>query len=272
MKPFSLFINTSTNSPTNTISPKKRKRTPDEQTPRKKEANYLEKIKSDELRKYFTQASTELKQSNTPENKDLVKSVMKTATRIVFHRNRQFETCSSPAVYYDSSVYTDSENHIVKIIEYIDNSECADFDLVKEVATQKYVYDIIAPKCGFKTPLIVSFGKVSPYVPLVQHRNYNCAFFIVMEKVDDPQLKDYLATASDFGRLHVNAQLAKIKNCLSHNHIYHNDIHVENVMVGSNITIIDWGRGGTEFDYTRWKDSTKKGGRRRRLAKKTRKK
>jgi serine/threonine protein kinase len=270
MKPFSLFINTSTNSPTNTISPTKRKRITDDHTPRKKEANYLEKIKSAGLREYFTQASTELKQSNTPENKALVDTVMKTAPRIVFHRDRQFETCSSLAVYYDSSVYTDSKNHIVKVIEYNDNYECADFDLVKEVATQNYVYKIIAPECGFKTPRILSFGKVSPYVPLVQRRNYNCAFFIVMEKVDDPQLKDYLATAYESDRLHVNAQLAEIKKCLSHNHIYHNDIHVENVMVGADITIIDWGRGSTEFDYTRWKDSTKKGGRRRRLAKKTR--
>jgi serine/threonine protein kinase len=263
MKPrLSLFINTGTSSPT------KRKRTPDIHTPRKKEANYLEKIKSAGLRKYFTEASADLKQSNTPENKTLVDSVMKTATRIVFHRDRQFETSSLPAVYYDSSVYTDSENHIVKIIEYNNNYECADFDLVKEVATQKYVYDIIAPKCGFKTPRILSFGKVSPYVPLVQRHNYNCAFFIVMEKVEDPRLKDYLATASESDRLRVNAQLAEIKKCLSDNHIYHNDIHAENVMVGSDITIIDWGRGSTDFDYTRWKDSTKKGGRRRRKTRK----
>ena len=269
MKPFSLFINT--NSPTNTISPTKRKRTPDDYTPQKKEANYLEKIKSAGLREYFTQASHDLKQSNTPENNDLVYTVMKTATRIVFHRDRQFETCSSPAVYYDSSVYTDSENHIVKVIEYNNNYECADFDLVKEVATQKYVYKIIAPECGFKTPRILSFGKVSPFIPPVQRRNYNCAFFIVMEKVDDPQLKDYLATASESDRLRVNAQLAEIKKCLSHNHIYHNDIHVENVMVGADITIIDWGRGGTDFDYTRWKDATKRGGRRRRMTRKNRK-
>ena len=65
MKPFSLFINT--NSPTNTISPTKRKRITDDHTPRKKEANYLEKIKSADLRKYFTEASTDLKQSNTPD-------------------------------------------------------------------------------------------------------------------------------------------------------------------------------------------------------------
>ena len=45
MKPFSLFINTGTSSPTNTSSPTKRKRTPDVHTPRKKGANYLEKIK-----------------------------------------------------------------------------------------------------------------------------------------------------------------------------------------------------------------------------------
>jgi len=265
MKPrLSLFINTGTSSPT------KRKRTSNIHTPQKKEANYLEKIKSAGLRKYFTEASTDLKQSNTPENKTLVDSVMKTATRIVFHRDRQFETCSLPAVYYDSSVYTDSENHIVKIIEYNNNYECADFDLVKEVATQKYVYDIIVPKCGFKTPRILSFGKVSPYVPFVQRRNYDCAFFIVMEKVEDPRLKDYLATASESDRLRVNAQLAKIKNCLSDNHIYHNDIHAENVMVGSDITIIDWGRGGTDFDYTKLKDSTKKGGKRRRMTRKKR--
>ena len=270
MKPFSLFINTGTSSPTNTSSPTKRKRTPDIHTPRKKEANYLEKIKSAELREYFKTASHDLKQSNTPENNARVDSVIKTAKRIIFHRDRQFETCSSPAVYYDSSVYTDLENYIVKIIEYNDNYECADFDLVKEVATQKYVYNITAPECGFKTPRILRFGKVSPYVPLVQRRHDNCAFFIVMEKIEDPRLKDYLATASESDRLRVNAQLAKIKNCLSDNHIYHNDIHVENVMVGSDITIIDWGRGGTEFDYTRWKDSTKKGGRRRRMTRKKR--
>lgn len=51
--------------------------------------------------------------------------------------------------------------------------------------------------------------------------------------------------------------MTEIKKCLSDNNIYHNDIHEENVMVNADgsITIIDWGRGGTDFDYTKFKDS-----------------
>jgi hypothetical protein len=50
--------------------------------------------------------------------------------------------------------------------------------------------------------------------------------------------------------------LTEIKKCLSDNNIYHE----ENVMVNANgsITIIDWGRGGTDFDYTKLKDSVTK--------------
>ena len=36
-------------------------------------------------------------------------------------------------------------------------------------------------------------------------------------------------------------------------------------MVGTDgsITIIDWGRGSTEFDYTEWKEGVKKAGRKK---------
>jgi len=216
--------------------------------------SYSKKIKSDGLQKYFTEAMNELKSTNTEENRKIVSDIMRVNKPLVLHRNRQFETCEFPAVKYNSSVYVDSQNNIVKIVEYKNNFSCADFDLVKEVATQKYVYDIIAPKCAFRTPRILRFGKVDLDS---SSGNYNCVFFIVMEKVVDPMLKTYLETASAEERIRVNDKLTEIKKCLSDNNIYHNDIHEENVMVGTDgsITIIDWGRGSTEFDYTKLKDS-----------------
>lgn len=216
--------------------------------------SYSKKIKSDELQTYFTKAMDELKTTNTEENIKFVSNIMRVNKPLVLHRNRQFETCEFPAVKYISSVYMDSQNNIVKIVEYNNNFPCADFDLVKEVATQKYVYDIIAPKCAFRTPRIMRFGKVDLDS---SSGNYNCVFFIVMEKVVDPMLKTYLATASAEKRIRVNTKLTEIKKCLSDNNIYHNDIHEENVMVGTDgsITIIDWGRSDTEFNYTKWNDS-----------------
>lgn len=216
--------------------------------------SYSKKIKSDKLQEYFTKAMDELKTTNTQENIKFVSDIMRVNKPLVLHRNRQFETCEFPAVYYNSSVYVDSQTKIVKIVEYKNNFACADFDLVKEVATQKYVYDIIAPKCAFRTPRILRFGKVDLHS---SSGNYNCVFFIVMEKVVDPMLKTYLETASAEERIRVNDKLTEIKKCLSDNNIYHNDIHEENVMVGTDgsITIIDWGRGSTEFDYTKLKDS-----------------
>ena len=221
--------------------------------------SYSKKIKSDGLHKYFTKAMDELKTTNTQEHRDFVSNVMTVNKPLVLHRNRQFETCELPAVYYNSSVYVDSQNKIVKIVEYNNNFACADFDLVKEVAIQRFVYDIIAPKCEFRTPRIMSFGKVN----LDYSRgNYNCVFFIVMEKVVDPVLKTYFATASAEEYIRVNDKLTGIKKCLSDNNIYHNDIHAENVMVNADgsITIIDWGRGSTDFDYTKLKDSVKNNG------------
>jgi serine/threonine protein kinase len=239
-RPFALTIDTN--------NPRKR--------PRETESieSYSKKIKSDGLQKYFTEAMDELTTTNTEENIKFVSNIMRVNKPLVLHRNRQFETCEFPAVKYNSSVYVDSQTKIVKIVEYNNNFPCADFDLVKEVATQKYVYDIIAPKCVFRTPRILRFGKVDLDS---SSGNYNCVFFIVMEKVVDPMLKTYLATASAEERIRVNDKLTEIKKCLSDNNIYHNDIHEENVMVGTDgsITIIDWGRGSTEFDYTKLKDS-----------------
>lgn len=216
--------------------------------------SYSKKIKSDELQTYFTKAMDELKTTNTEENIKFVSNIMRVNKPLVLHRNRQFETCEFPAVKYISSVYVDSQNNIVKIVEYNNNFPCADFDLVKEVAIQRFVYDIIAPKCAFRTPRILRFGKVGLDS---SSGNYNCVFFIVMEKVVDPMLKTYLKTASEEERIRVNAKLTEINKCLSDNNIYHNDIHEENMMVGTDgsITIIDWGRSDTEFNYTKWKDS-----------------
>jgi hypothetical protein len=63
----------------------------------------------------------------------------------------------------------------------------------------------------------------------------------------------YLATSSEEERTRVNDKLTEIKKCLSDNNIYHD----ENVMVNvdGSITIIDWGRSSTDFDYTKLKDS-----------------
>jgi serine/threonine protein kinase len=241
--PFALSINTNVS--------RKRPREPESID------SYIKKIKSDELQKYFTEAMDELKSTNTQENIDLVSNIMRANKPIALHRNRQFETCEFPAVNYNSSVYVSPQNEIVKIVEYNNDFVCADFDLVKEVAIQRFVYDRIAPECKFKTPRILRFGKVNLDS---SSGNYNCVFFIVMEKVVDPMLKTYLETASEEQLTRVNAKLTEIKKCLSDNNIYHNDIHQENVMVNADgsITIIDWGRGGTDFDYTKLKDSVTK--------------
>jgi hypothetical protein len=261
-RPFALSINTN-------ISRKR---------PREPESidSYIKKIKSDKLQEYFTEAMDELKSTNTQENIDLVSNIMKANKPIALHRNRQFETCEFPAVYYNSSVYVSPQNEIVKIVEYNNDFVCADFDLVKEVAIQRFVYDRIAPECKFKTPRIQRFvyDRIAPECKFKTPRilrfgkvnldsssgNYNCVFFIVMEKVVDPMLKTYLETASEEQLTRVNSKLTEIKKCLSDNNIYHNDIHEENVMVNADgsITIIDWGRGGTDFDYTKLKDSVTK--------------
>ena len=77
--------------------------------------SYSKKIKSDKLQEYFTKAMDELKTTNTQENIKFVSDIMRVNKPLALHRNRQFETCEFPAVKYNSSVYADSQNKIVKI-------------------------------------------------------------------------------------------------------------------------------------------------------------
>lgn len=161
---------------------------------------------------------------------------------LVVHSRRQFDTGEQQQqLYYKSYIY-DVSNIIVKIINYNCNP-LSEYVIIKEIAAQKYARSLaVADKCNFETPNILKIGKI-PISKLPESSQnifeYNCIFFIAMNKLHYMTLKDYLinlkfdeSNAEDCNNL--SEEINNVIKCLENNHLYHNDLHEENIFVNAN--------------------------------------
>lgn len=166
--------------------------------------------------------------------------IAKNLKPLVVHARRQFDTGEKLPLYYKSYIY-DVSNIIVKIINYNCNP-LSEYVIIKEIAAQKYAESLaVAEKCNFETPNVLKIGRIpiSKLPELSQDIfEYNCIFFIAMNKLHYMKLKDYLLS-SNFDESNtedcnnLSEEINHVIKCLENNHLYHNDLHEENIFVNA---------------------------------------
>lgn len=200
--------------------------------------------------------------------------VLKKGQQISERRGRAFISSQSPVILGDLYVYRHN-NQIIKIANCDCDQYIAEFDIVREIAMQQYA-STLQTKCDFKVPLIINYGKVvlDNYPGL----NYKCLYYFTMENITAKTLREYLATI-DFDNTctPLVKKINDIYNCLVGKDLYHNDYHIENIMVDTkdNINVIDYGLATDKqvsienppYDCNKLKKIIKKGGKRKRTKK-----
>lgn len=211
-------------------------------------------------------------------NMSFIQDVLQNGKRISARRGRTFISSQSPAILGDLYVYRHN-NQIIKIANCDCDQYIAEFDIVREIAMQQYA-STLQTKCDFKVPLIKDYGKVKlpklPYLGL----NYECLYYFTMENITAKTLREYLTTINfDTTCTPLVKKINDIYGCLVRNNLYHNDYHIENIMVDDeNINVIDYGLATDKqvsleypiYDCSTLKRIIKKGGspRKRRRTKK----
>ena len=121
------------------------------------------------------------------------------------------------------------ENKIMKVIE---GSVHIEPNIMREITMQKYAYEL-QDKCVFSVPEIYEYGKI-----LSERPEANVLYYIIMEYIDAPTLRKTDRTGE------LKGKTESINSCLKMNNLFHNDYHIENILVGENdkISVIDYGR------------------------------
>ena len=207
-------------------------------------------------------------------DRSFILEVLKKGQQISARRGRAFMSSQSPVILGDLYVYRHN-NQIIKIANCDCDQYIAEFDIVREIAMQQYA-STLQTKCDFKVPLIINYGKVvlDDYLDF----NYNCLYYFTMENITAKTLREYLATI-DFDNTctPLVKKINDIYDCLVGNNLYHNDYHIENIMVDTNknINVIDYGLATDKqvliedppYDCSKLKKIAKKGGKRKRTKK-----
>lgn len=130
----------------------------------------------------------------------------------------------------NSRIYKKNEEN--KIMKVIEGSLHIEPNIVREITMQKYAYEL-QDKCDFSVPKIYEYGKILPDVP-----GANVLYYIIMEYIDAPTLRKTDRTGE------LKGKTESINECLKRNNLFHNDYHIENILVGENdkISVIDYGR------------------------------
>ena len=158
--------------------------------------------------------------SHNPNNYNAYKKFLENSDVISFH-NRENEK---------SYIYKKNEEN--KIMKVIEGSENIEPNIVREITMQKHAYNL-QDKCVFSVPEIYEYGKILPETP-----GANVLYYIIMEYIDAPTLKKTNKAVK------LKEKTKKPDDCLKTNSLFHNDYHIENILVGNNdkISVIDYGR------------------------------
>lgn len=174
-------------------------------------------------------------------NMSFILDVLQKGKQISARRGRGFVSSQSSPILGDLYVYRHN-NQIIKIANCDCDQYIAEFDIVREIAMQQYA-STLQTKCDFKVPLIKDYGKVKlpDYGNLAL--NYECLYYFTMENITATTLREYLATIDfDTTCTPLVKKINDIYGCLVRNNLYHNDYHIENIMVDDeNINVIDYG-------------------------------
>ena len=156
--------------------------------------------------------------------------------------------------YIKTFVYKYTINGVTKIIKlYNYNSsqnKTIDFRIVNEIACQEYSFKK-STECNFNVPRIFEYRKIYINVDENNKNNtfiYDTIFYIIMEYVDLPTLNNFFYDNKDKNICkNIVNKLNNIIKCMERNNIYHNDLHLNNILINYiniddySIYIIDYG-------------------------------
>ena len=175
-------------------------------------------------------------------------------TDLKYTHRRQFDLNKRKNPLYISHIYA-NDNYVMKIFDYQCGTE-QDFIIIKEMAFQMYASTLMKI-CNFKTPIIQKYGKFSVNIDESKtfgpNLEYDCVFYILMDKLKYITLHEKLQKLdidSDNCEI-LSSKLNNLNKCLIDNGIYHNDYHIQNIMVSNNksndiskldLGILDYGK------------------------------
>lgn len=140
--------------------------------------------------------------------------------------------------YIKTFVYKYTINGVTKIIKlYNYNSfrnKTIDFRIVNEIACQEYSFKK-STECNFYVPRIFEYRKIYINVDENNKNNtfkYDTIFYIIMEYVDLPTLNNFFHDNKDKSICeNIVNKLNNIIQCMEKNSLYHNDLHINNILI-----------------------------------------
>jgi len=204
-----------------------------------------------------------LSSSNPSKNSLTFSSIINTFASNGSHGIRNFDINEPNNPKYRSYVYM-SDNYVAKVYNY-DCGELSEYMLVKEIAYQIYASELTSI-CNFKTPLVQNYGKLLKRdvrdQALVQGYPFDCIMFIVMDKMLYRNLQDAVKDIDLNNKQtcdNISSKINTLTRCLEDNHLYHNDLNVENILLDYKpngdiqLGLIDYGNAnGDATSFTDW--------------------
>lgn len=136
-----------------------------------------------------------------------------------------------------------AENTFTKTFVYSkdDEPETVLIKILSEVYYHKK-FNNFEGTCKFKAPKLIAYGYVNNANDKIDLSN-SFMFYIKMERIDALQVSKLTGDNASTKCNVTRSKLAAINECLEENHLYHNDLHADNVMLNEEgeIVIIDFG-------------------------------
>ena len=94
--------------------------------------------------------------------------------------------------------------------------------------------------CNFKAPKLIAYGYIENGAP---NSDDSFMFYIKMERINALQVSKLTGDDASAKCNVARSKLVAVNECLEENHLYHNDLHADNVMLNEagEIIIIDFG-------------------------------
>lgn len=151
--------------------------------------------------------------------------------RLHFFENKEDNTFTKTFVY-SKDIGSEPEAVLIKILS--------------EVYYHKKFNDLQG-RCNFKAPQLISYGYVENGANNVSNSDDSgigsFMFYIKMERIVALQVSKLTGPDALAKCKAARSKLVAINRCLEENHLYHNDLHPENVMINENgdLVVIDLG-------------------------------
>ena len=172
-------------------------------------------------------------------DRSFILDVLENGKQISAHHRRPFFSAGLTGQDIFGTLYVFlHKNEIIKITICDCNQSISEYDIVREIAMQKYA-STLQETCNFKVPLIKNYGKIV----LSTDKGNNCLYYFTMENISGKTLRQYL-TIIDLDKTctPLITKINEIYSCLIENNLFHNDYTSNNLIVDDkDMYVIDYG-------------------------------